>query len=166
MPSWVENQVVALKSLAGLTVAHWHGIEMAIREVGADGLPQWRDDSVSFLQLYRLDLMLNDGTNVSILTYQNDDRFGLCRNDESLPWTAADDPYSIFRPRSLEELPTGTIQDVSVAMNRDDIAEVCLDIQGRRVQLWAGEIYEEVDGSLRVVFMDESVLVQVDQQRP
>jgi hypothetical protein len=51
-------------------------------------------------------------------------------------------------------------------LTEGDIAEVRLDIGGREVRLWGAEVYERDDGSLRVVKMDERVLVQADGRRP
>ena len=71
---WVEQQVAFLRALTGCCVVCWHGVEMALCEAGPDGLPRWRDASVPFLQLDRLDVALSDGRLASIVTYQNDDR--------------------------------------------------------------------------------------------
>ncbi len=81
MKNWVDQQAAELRALTNCSVVRWQGIEMALRESGADGLPDWRDASVPFLQLCRLDLMLADGRATSIITYQNNDCWGLCQTD-------------------------------------------------------------------------------------
>lgn len=167
MTEWVERQAASLRALNGNRVARWHGIEMALRESGSGGLSDWQDESIPFLQLNRLDLMLANGIVASIITYQSDDRWGLCRRDALPPSRLpTDEPGSIFRSRPLDELPTGEIQGVTIATKESDIAEVKLDVEGQEVRLWAGEVYEQNDNSLRVIPMDESVLLQVDGRRP
>jgi hypothetical protein len=159
--------MASLRALGGCRVTRWFGIEMALRDAGPDGLPDWQDESVPFLQLSRLNLILADGTRAAIITYQNDDRFGLCRDDTLPPFEfLTSEPGSIFRERPLDELPPGEIRSVSVLTSDGDIAEVRLDVDGREVLLWAGEVYEQADSTLRVVPMDESILVQVDGRRP
>jgi hypothetical protein len=144
---WVEQQAAFLRALTGCAVVRWHGIEMALRELGAGGLPDWQDESVPFLQLNRLDFVLGDGSETSVITYQNDDRWGLYRKN-ALPSSRlrTDEPGSIFRSRRLETLPTGRIRGVSVTFHEGDIGEVKLDIEGQEVRLSAGEVYEQNDG--------------------
>ena len=158
---------MSLRALNGCIVLHWHGIEMALREVGEDGLPDWRDSSVPLLQLDRLDLTLADGTTASIVIYQNDDRWGLFRENALPPSSlCTDKPDCIFRSRLLPEIPSGQIRDVSVSLNEGDIEEVILDVEGVKVRLLSGEVYEQNAGSLRVVTLDSSILVQVDGRCP
>lgn len=167
MSEWVELQTTFLRTLTGCEVVRWQGIEMALREAGPSGIPDWRDASAPFLQLYRLDAVLADGREISITTYQNDDRWGLYWTD-ALPMSRLrrDEPNGIFRLPGLDTLPKGKIRAVSVVLDEGDIAAVTLDVAGRNVRLWAGEVYEQNDGSLQVVPMDESVLVQVDGRHP
>ncbi|MFO0965656.1 MAG: hypothetical protein U0793_08745 [Gemmataceae bacterium] len=165
MNEWVEQQTAFLQALTSCTVLRWQGLEMALRDAG--GLPEWQDGSMPFLQLVRLDVVLGDGGRSSVITYQNDDRWGLCRKDGLPPSRLrTDEPDSIYRWRWLDTLPTGRIGGLSVRLNEGDIAEVKLDVEGRELRLLAGEVYERNDGSLRIVLMDESVLVQVDGRRP
>jgi hypothetical protein len=164
---WVEQQTAFLRALTGCVVLRWHGLEMALRDAGGDGFPEWQDDSVALLQLGRLDIVLEDGSQTSVITYQNDDRWGLYRKDGLPPSRLrTNEPDSIYRWRPLDTLPTGRIRGMSVTLNEGDIAAVELDVEGRELRLLAGEVYEQNDGSLRVVLMDESVLVQVDGRKP
>ncbi len=167
MNHWVEQQAESFRALRGCTVSGWIGVEMAVRDAGPGGLPQWRDDSVPLLQLGRLDLILSGGPVASIVTYQNDANWGLSLRDD-LPPVQPDSPApeSIFRTRTLNELPAGEISAVAVLLDdSEDITEVRLGIGGHEVPLRAGEIYEHAD-RLQVVTSDESILVQVDGQRP
>ena len=167
MNEWVEQQVAYLRALSGCTVLRWQGIETALRDAGEGEQLNWRDGSIPFLQLSRLDLSLAGRPTTSIITYQNDDRWGLYRKD-GLPLSrlCTDQGDNIFRSRTLDELPRGQIRGVLVSLNEGDIEEIRLDVEGREIRLWAGEVYEENDGSLRMATMDESVLVQVDGRHP
>lgn len=167
MQAWVERQTDFLRALAGCEVTCWRGIEIALREAGPSGLPDWRDAHAPFLQLGRLDAVLADGRVASIIPYQNDTRWGLCRTDSLLALQAREvEPTSVFRILTLDAVPRGVIRGVSVLLNEGDIAEIRLDVGGREVRLWAGEVHEQADGPLRVVPMDEGVLVQVDGRHP
>jgi len=50
--------------------------------------------------------------------------------------------------------------------NDEEISEVQLTLGRDHVTLIAGEVEENPDGSLRIVPMDESILVQVNGKRP
>jgi len=165
---WTQQQVDSLNSLRGCVVLRWVAVETAAREVGVRGKPQWYDDSVPFLQLDRLDLLLSGGTVVSLATYQSDDMWGIHRCDGLAPLELKpSEPTSIFRTRILNELPVGEINSVGVLMYESRIlAGVSLGVQGSNVLLRTGEVYEEADGSLRIVEMDESILVTVDGKMP
>lgn len=176
MPEWRELQLDALRALGGRTIVRWLGVEMAVREHGADGQPQWYDEAVPALQLGRLDLVLNGGEVASIVTCQNGDQWGLCRADEHWALPAIGQPPeavrasaepSIYRVRALVELPVGRVKSVRIQVDdRGDVAGLQLDIDGRIVELWAAEVYEECDGTVRIGKMDESILVQVDGCAP
>jgi hypothetical protein len=170
MKDWIGQQASLLRALQGCNIRQWIGIEMAVREVGLDGLPQWYDDSIQALQLDRLDLVLSNDQVPSIVTYQNDTHWGLWRRDNQppseLPSSALD---SLYRERILSELPLGVVVSVEVFFDENgdgDISEVQLIINGHTVSLKAAEVYEQVDGSLKIIFDDESILVQVDGERP
>ena len=73
---------------------------------------------------------------------------------------------SIFRTRDLQELPSGSVNEVHVALRDNNIASVELLVEDKRVSLLAGEVYEQHDGTFSVLAMDENILVQVDGRRP
>ncbi|WP_169972925.1 hypothetical protein [Tautonia rosea] len=161
MNRWVADQVAAFRKLAGKAVARWVGVEMAIRERGPSGLPQFEDPVIPFLQLHTLYAEFGDAV-LRVGTYQNDDTWGLCINGvRAIPdWPAGEG--SIFRMRELAELPLGLVEGVdSVLGASGDLIEVTLRLAAGSLVLWAGEVYEEPGGGLRVVHPDESVFVSV-----
>jgi hypothetical protein len=162
---WVEDQVLGFRSLRGHSVARWVGNEMAVREVGPSGSPVFYDPTVPYLQICPLYLEFAAGGGRDIHTYQNlwPDGWGLCI-DTVYGGAPAEfsEPGSSVRTRWLQELPVGLIKDVRVVQDSErDIIEVSLKVAGDYVTLWSGEVYEEADGTLRVVRPDESVLVAV-----
>lgn len=167
MKDRIKGQVDLLSSMKGQIVIRWIGMEMALRESGNDGLPDWEDESIPYLQLERLDAELEVLQFARITTYQADD-FGLCRNDDldDLPLGELTDPASIFRNRELLELPVGRIDDVKVFIAEGEIHEMHFLIGKERMTLITGEVYEHPNKSLTIALMDESILLQVNGQRP
>ncbi|WP_165857217.1 hypothetical protein [Marinobacter sp. JSM 1782161] len=161
--SFVATQVAEFQKLVGLRVVDWHGVEMALREWGPDGLPSFMEPSVPFLQLLVLHARLELDEQLEISTYQNNDNWGLMltRLPSSSGFRA--DHEGIFRTRSLAELPSGSIDSVQVFRDfAGDIERINLVVAGSFLSLIAGEVYENPDGSLQVqVGGDESVLVQI-----
>lgn len=161
---WLQVQISGFRALKGRVVTGWRACEMALGG-DEDGPPEaliWHHPAVPMLQLYKLDIALTDDL-IAVRIAQADDIWGL-----HLPAHASDvGPVrgSIFRPRSLPELPTGSIDSVEVAVEDDMVASVDLVVGGRRVSLLAGEVYEEADG-FRIARCDESILVQVDGEFP
>lgn len=163
MSTWIQKQVEALRVLSGCVVVKWFCNEMAVREVGSDGQPQWYDETVPFLQLGRIDVVQLSDKPALLTTYQNHDTWGIYRSD-GLASLMPNEPESgvIFRNREVNELPSGEIKSVDIQLTDCDIAALCLYIGRHEVTLRAGEVYEEHGGTLRIVEMDESILVQVD----
>ena len=168
MKNWVNQQIEFLNALRGNTIIDWLGIEMAVRESGKNGLPQWYDDSIEMLQFDRVDMIFPNSQFSSIITYQNDDHWGLYRKDD-LPILKFDnnEPTSIFRERHFVELPIGKIDSVEIKLDNDsnDISEINILICGKLINLMAGEVYEDLNDKLKTVNMDESILIQVDGKK-
>lgn len=168
MTSWIKKNIERLEQLQGCVVKRWVAIEGAVRESDCNGRPQWHDESVPFLQLERLDIHLSTGEVISIITYQNNDRWGLCRDDR-LDRLKLDPSTSnsVFRVRELDELPLDEIFSVEVLVDREgDISDLRLEIGDVRVRLKTGEVYEQYDGTLMISPRDESILVQVNGKMP
>lgn len=169
---WTDRQHALWHGLRGRTVEAWVAAEMAVREIASDGKPQWHDPTVPFLQLGRLDAVLEQDARHSIVTCQSIDEWELAILD--LPPLQIPDPgeehdeASIYRTRALPELPLGVISDIRV--QTDDkglVIEIQLEISSQHtVTLIPAEVLEERDGTLRIVHQDESILVQVDGRFP
>jgi hypothetical protein len=167
---WIEEQVLAFRSMCGRSVARWVGHEMALWEVGPSGTPVFHDPAIPYLQVCPLYLEFVERGGRDIHTYPNDwtHSWGLCVDVlYGSPPDESSEVGSIFRTRTLGELPVGVIEDVRIVqVDRGDIAEVYLRVNGACVALWSGEIYEEANRSLRVVRPDECVLVAIASEQP
>jgi hypothetical protein len=149
---WLTERVREFTALRGRTVRTWTGVEMAFFE----DPPRFADPRAPFLQLVSLDATL-DGEVVSVMTYQDDDVWGL--------WTQPPGPGGgdgIYRERHLPELPTGPIDDVTVRLEHGVLAEVSLRIGTRPLVLLADEAYEDWGDNLYFCRPDESVLAFTD----
>ncbi|MFC3382603.1 hypothetical protein [Couchioplanes azureus] len=147
--------------LRGRHVTSWSGVEMALRDEAPDGGgPQFEDPAISCLQMLIVGVGFGDGPLLTVHTYQDDDvcglRMGANADYLSAEWTG------IYRLRDLSMLPTGEIEEVSVVLDEGVVAEVVLRVRGRPVVLMAGEAYEVGGDRLRLVRLDESVLVFTD----
>lgn len=137
-----------------------------------DRLPiRWEDPSIPFLQFTWLDLQLDTGQVLRLISQMEDGSghhgFYLEETDELAELRVVDDPSSIFRDRTLTELPLGEIEIVELRMDGPNaIVEMRLALSGAKLRLVAAEVYEEHDGSVRIVEHDESILIQLDGKRP
>lgn len=159
---WVEHCVRELMALKGRTIEKALILEMAFIEADRNGKPVFEHPACPFLQASILYLIFTHGETIKILTYQNDDSWGLylspLNNESEL--NVEREHYPIFRLWEVTEFPKGTILDVSIAQNEaGDIAEMTLVIGQQSILLMAGEVYEHVDETIRVVRNDESVFV-------
>jgi hypothetical protein len=172
----------SITELNGSIIDRWSGVEMALgggNEVldecaNRDGVLRttplvWRHPSIPFIQFTHLDLSLNDGRIVRIIAEAKgvSDSYGLRLEhlqSQNSPASAPDHP--IYRNRELTELPTGAVR-VEVVRESSSLAaiDVCLNISGVAVRLVAGEVYER-DGRFEIVEADESILMQLNGQRP
>ena len=163
----MSTKLFPISTLAGLVVTRWQGMEMALAEPHAASGIRWESPGIPFLQLVDLDLALANGQIFKIWSQMEDGTgfHGLYLEAlDALPALfASDDPSSIFRSRLLPELPVGAIEIAELRQNGPNATvEVRLMVAGVEVRLVAGEIYEQHDGSLRVVEPEESLLLQVN----
>ena len=160
MTGWVNDRVRELEAVRGGEVVHWRAVEMALRDVGGDGLPQFHDDALPVLQLGVIHVTFADHDSIALQTYQDNDECGIFSMVPDAPLSSFLDD-GIFRTRDLDELPRGTIEDVQVQLSeRGNISRVTLSFgNGTTILLVAGEAYEQMDGPLRFARDDESILV-------
>jgi hypothetical protein len=150
---WLAARVREFAALRGRTVRTWTGVEMAFFE----DPPRFEDPRAPFLQLLSLDATL-DGETLAIVPYQDDDVWGLLTE----PARGRGGAEGIYRERSLSELPTGDIDDVTVRVEDGVLAEVSLCIGARPLLLLAGEAYEDRGDNLVFHRRDSSVLAFTD----
>jgi hypothetical protein len=167
----MSTKLFPISTLAGLVVTRWQGMEMALAEADSASGIRWEDPSVPFLQLIDLDLVLANGRAFKFWSQSVDGTgsHGLYLEAlDALPALfASDDPSSIFRGRSLPELPAGTIEIAELRRDGPNATvEVRLMVADVEVRLVAGEVYEQHDGRFRVVEPDESILLKVDGMWP
>ena len=155
---WRAEVVVNVERLRGRTVRRWRGIEMALREEGADGVPQFEVEELPVVQLLVLELMLDDGP-ITIQTWQDGDEWALCTDRRTLVFSGG--LSSSYRESELVGLPCELVSNVVVRLNdRKNVEEVLLAFEnGAEVLLIAGEAYEHKDHSARFTRGDESVLL-------
>ena len=154
---WVRAQATGFAAVQGRIVRCWSGVEMAVHD--GKGLPGFGGAEVPCLQLWALRAVTADDAAVGITTYQDDDLFGLA----IAPGVGFDgDLGRGYRLRTLTELPTGTVDDVAVLLDRDVIAEVHLQLGDRHLFLVAGEVHEDQTGAFVWHRLDESVLAFTD----
>ena len=144
---------------------------MALAEGEAGGDIRWEDPLIPYLQLINLDFRLADGRALRLQS-QLDDGAGFhglhLVELETLPVIDAFvDPATIFRARTLSMLPVGQIEAAECLQDGIDAKlEMKLAIAGAVLRVVAGEIHEQDNGSLLVVQPDESMLLQLNGQRP
>ena len=153
-PDWVRREASTFLALKGQVVASWQGNEMAVR----DDPPQFGGPDVPCLQLDPLRMTFDTGMSLRVLAYQGDQAWSLGCADGG-GWQDEDLGWSIFRRRSLPELPTGRIDEVAAYLDGDTLAEVTLRVGGHDLLIMAGEAGEERSGELSWHRGDESVLV-------
>jgi hypothetical protein len=160
---WAARLSREFAALRGRRVESWVGVEMALRESGADGLPQFEDPTIPFLQLWGLQALLAGGGALRVGNDQDDDRWGLWpRPGADIRFEAEAVWDGIYRRRPLTELPTGRVEQVTTLVDDGLLTEVGLRINGRPLLLIAGEVREMPRGGLRFHRLDDSVLVFTD----
>ena len=166
MASWHDSQIAMIHSLNGATVVHWSAIEMALNDTSDASALIWCHSSVPMLQLFTLHAQLLDGSFRKFSTH-NDDECGILLSVEDQSTATADGMSPIFRSRNTPEIPCGKIMSVQLTQNRrGNVVTIDLQINSRNIKLFSGEVYERHGAAFEVVLEDESVLVQVDGQRP
>lgn len=169
--------------LASEPIVRWLGHEMALAggnavvtdETVTSGFAGespvlWVHPDVPFWQFTELDFELKSGRVCRLLSQIDDGTgpYGLLLFElEKIQEPANAEDGSIFRTRELSGLPTGLAKfDVLRQSASGAVIEVALAIGSDVVRLLAAEIHEQHDGSLHIHEEDESILLQVNGQRP
>lgn len=151
-------------SLEGRHVLGWEAEEVAIREEesAAGVAAEFEDPCVTFLQLNRLDLELDDEELVAIGTYRDGGKHGLwphCPARRLVPNAQA----GVLRTRRLDDLPLGRVRSVDVGASLSGtLNQVTLTVGDELVVLLPGEVDEDWEGALRVKLGRECLLLFTD----
>jgi hypothetical protein len=160
--SYAQQQAEQFTRLTGKVIDRWHGVEMAIRDCGRDGGPEFAEAGCEWFQFLVL-IACVEGREEVVGTCQNDDTWGLCLLPSGSSDSAGEDYSGIFRERMVSELPVCLVESVSPTFDaHGELEKIVLVVGDDRVEMVAGEYYEQLDGSLRIQLSgDESVLVRV-----
>lgn len=179
----MNSQVLQpIAALSGAVIKQWSGVEMALgggnpvldEFSNQDGAHRttpvvWEHPSIPFAQFIHLDLALDDGRVVRIISEATGDShiYGLhFIEPEALVPESAVSENSIFRRRELSGLPTGAVRiEVVREQASSTVIDVCFHFNEAGVRLLAGEVYER-DEYFEIVEADESILIQLNGQRP
>ncbi len=169
--------------LDGQEIVRWTGTEMALGggiSIVSEDTPEdrnwletpvvWASDVIPFAQFTRIDVQLANGSAYRLLS-QHKDGSGfhglyLLRVAE-IEVPEEPRPGCIYRSRELTELPVGQTR-VSILRRAESnsIIEFELSIGTETIRMLSGEVYEREEGLFEVVESDESVLVQLNGERP
>lgn len=165
MPTeWHASIAAVLATLRGKNL-----VEVRVNEIalyGPEGAGHFTDRVLKFVQANVLELRTSDGGTIQFHCWQDDDEFAICV--EAMPEErrlTLDAGEGIFRTRPMPEFPLGKIDDVFAAVEPNGkMQEIRMTVERREIFLRAGEVYENVDGTLTVHDRDESVLVFLDRE--
>lgn len=164
---------VHVKKLNNHFIIKWIATEMAICDgILGEGPVVWEDPRIPYLQLTSIDLQLEDGSVYRMLSQLDDGTengyFGLylvALDVLAMPYPAGNG--SIYRRRELSELPVG-LANVVVLENHgpNAVSRIDIIVARQRVSCWAAEVYEREDGAFEIIEPDESILLQLNGERP
>ena len=165
MDSSRQQMIRQFERLTDTEISRWSGVEMALTE-GREGGEVWDHPAIPFLQMLYLDAELADGTLLRFGTDQEDCLCGLSvsRPDDVDADTSGWD--GIYRSSVPSHLPCGVVRGVEISTTNSLIEQVRILFEVSSLRLSAGEVYEQHDGSFRIVSQDKSILVQVDGAHP
>lgn len=161
MTDWEAALTTALQALEGVIASDVWVREMAF--YGREDAGCFADPTLAFVQGNVLELRTSGGETFHFSCHQDDDSWALWVGTvPSSRHLAPDIGEGWFRVRPLPEFPRGRVDKVQVAASLSNIQEIRIVIGGREVILRAGEVYENMDGTLTVCDHDESVLIFLD----
>jgi hypothetical protein len=124
--------------------------------LGPEDSPVFSHPRLDFVQATVLELALLDHRFIRITTSEQDDEWNLQVREREAETDYAALTGTIWRQRTLGELPGGTIYAVSWS---EDLQGISLSIGDLIIHLKAGEVYEDLNGNVSVRDRDESVLI-------
>jgi len=159
---WNLELRATLHALTGKIVTDAWVQEMAL--YGPENAGHFTDPNLNFVQANVLELRTSDGQSFHFSCVQDDDTWAIwpyvVSADKHLTSEAGE---GTFRTRSMPEFPRGLIGKLHMnAEHGERIQEIRMTIDQREIFLRAGEVYENIDGTLTVRDRDESVLVFLD----
>ena len=155
-----------LDLLQNQNIVSWTGVEMALSE-GTESSPVvWKHLSVPFMQFDRLEVLLDNGNLVNLLSQHDDGSgwFGIHARSlaESHLKIEPYDDGSIFRTRCVSEIPTGKVSNTKAKLDDSgNVLEFSICIESSVIRIVSGEVYERENGSYWITYVDESLLVQI-----
>ncbi|MCB1629205.1 MAG: hypothetical protein KDI48_15860 [Xanthomonadales bacterium] len=163
----MARSLLPISTLDGCQITRWHGTEMAHTEHPL----RWQHPDVPYLQCISIELALESAAPLQLIAHLPDHSgfHGLYLRPAPAAMAAAPNcsPGSIFRSRTLAELPLGAARLVQLRRDGPDaVIEISLQIGRDRVSLLAGEVAKGIGNTVRIVEPDESILVQVNGKRP
>ena len=159
---WLTELKTTLEVLSSAVVTDAWVNEMAL--YGPEDAGRFSDPGLKFVQANVLELRPMDGQTVHISCAQNDDSWTIWPHLVPTHEQLTDDAgEGTFRTRPMPEFPRGKVTCFQI--DTDDVSsiqEIRVTIDQREVIFRAGEVYENVDGTMSVLDRDESVLVFFD----
>lgn len=151
--------IETLRSCVGARLESATVDEMAM--LGTDDSPIFTHPRLNFVQATVLELALSGGRFVRIVTSQQDDDWNLLVRERGAEAGWPPLGGTIWRRRTLDELPGGVINAVDWS---DDLQLISFSIGDLTIHLKAGEVYEGLNGEVRVAERDESVLIFLNDE--
>ena len=142
-------------------------VEVTVEEMGLygpDEAPTFSHPALPFIQVGTLELALAGGGLLHIKIFQDNDQFALwAEYVESGQRIGSREQSTLYRIRQVDGFPLGEIEAVEGRRDeRGDYQEIRITVGGKPVIVKAGEVYEDHDGTLKVLERDESVLIFLD----
>jgi hypothetical protein len=161
---WHSKLAAALGTLNGKILTGAWVKEMAL--YGPEDAGHFTDRNLKFVQATTLELRTSDSGTFWFSCWQDNDEFALWPQTMPEEKRLAPDPgEGTFRTRPMHEFPLGRVDEVTVAVEPNgNMQEIRITVDQREVFLRAGEVYENMDGTLTVHDHDESVLVFLDRE--
>jgi hypothetical protein len=159
-----NGAISQLLSLKGHYINNWIGHEMAISDSNNSGDVLWHDKSVPYLQFGRIDIHIESGKIVSLLSQLDDGSnwFGLYLAEFSDCLVPGNyEKGSIYDVRQIDELPLGVIKNIVIKeVEGNNPIKILIEIGENVISFFSGEVYAESQG-YKICSPDECILIQI-----